>query len=347
MSERELDRYSRQMLFPAIGRRGQQRLSHSQVVIIGCGALGTVMAQTLVRAGVGNVRLIDRDFIELDNLQRQVLFDEQDIVENLPKAEAAARKLRRINSAVEIEGVVADVHSRNVESLTSDADLLLDGTDNLETRFLINDVAVKLRLPWIYGAVIAAEGVMMPIFPGRGPCLRCIWEQAPPPGATPTCDTAGVLSPIVNIIASMQALEAIKLLAGCEDDVIRRFTTVDAWSGRVQRIDMTPAWERGECPCCKLGRFEYLSGERGSATSSLCGRNAVQISPESPPERPLDLGRIAATLPGVARARCNAFMLRFTIDSNLVTLFPDGRAIIKGTEDPAVARGLYARYVGS
>jgi adenylyltransferase/sulfurtransferase len=335
------------MLYPGIGEKGQKRLQHAQVAIIGCGALGGVMANTLVRSGVGYVRIVDRDFIELDNLQRQVLFDEHDIADGLPKAEAAARRLRRVNSAVEVEARVEDVSHKNIESLCHDADLILDGTDNFETRFLINDLAVKLGLPWVYGACVAAEGLVLPIIPRQTPCLRCIWDDAPPPGSTPTCDTAGVLSPLVNIVASLQALEAMKILIGDLDALNRKMVSIDVWTGQFRGLDMQPAYDKGHCVCCKQGKYEFLSGQRSSATATLCGRNAVQVSPPEGGGGKANFKQIAKRLPFDARPKVNDYMLRFTIDEYAVTLFPDGRAIIKGTADPAIARGVYAKYVGS
>ena len=340
-----LARYSRQMLFEPIGERGQQCLSHARVTLIGCGALGTVLANTLVRAGVGYVRIVDRDFIELDNLQRQVLFDEQDLFANLPKAEAAARKLRKINSSVEIDAVVADANPGNVESFCEEADLLLDGTDNFETRFLINDVSCKLDIPWIYGACIAAEGMLMPVLPRETPCLCCIWEEAPPPGTSPTCETAGVIGPVVNLVASMQAVEAIKILTGRLEDLNRGLVTIDAWRGRFRLMNMQSAYDEGDCRCCKHGEYEYLAGDRVSTTTTLCGRNAVQLL--QPAGTRVDFKHIAARLPSGTQPKLNEYLLRFRVDEYDVTLFPDGRAIIKGTPDPATARGVYAKYVGS
>ncbi|MGB9626331.1 MAG: ThiF family adenylyltransferase, partial [Phycisphaerae bacterium] len=233
-----LERYSRQILFEPIGEAGQRRLLASRVTIIGCGALGTAMANAMVRAGVGFVRIVDRDYIELNNLARQSLFDEQDIAENLPKAEAARRKLARINSQVAVEAVVADANRHTIETFADGADLLLDGTDNFETRFLINDTAVKHGIPWIYGACVAATGLAMPILPRVSPCLRCVFEQAPPPEMTPTCDTVGVLGPLVTMVASHQAMEALKILTGRLDAVNRRMVHFDAWSGRIAQINM-------------------------------------------------------------------------------------------------------------
>lgn len=340
--EPRLHRYSRQVMFDRIGVRGQKNLLLARVALVGCGALGTVLANTLVRAGVGFLRIIDRDFIEIDNLQRQVLFDEQDLGANLPKAEAAARKLRRVNSAVEVDGIVADLDATNAERLCGDVDLLLDGTDNLETRYLMNDVSVKLGLPWVYGACVAADGLVMPIVPGKTPCLRCVWEEPPPPGASETCDTVGVLASIVNIVASFQAQEAIKLLAGCQDQLIRGLLTIDAWTGRVRLVDVGK--QADACPCCRQSRFDFLRGERTSSSTALCGRNAVQVRPSSDAE--VDFKALASRL-SRHRPSANEFMLKFEVDSLAVTLFRDGRAIIKGTSDPAQARAVYAKYIGA
>lgn len=341
-----LARYSRQALFPGIGPVGQKHLKHARVLLVGCGALGTVLANTLVRAGIGFLRIVDRDFIELDNLQRQVLFDEHDIAQNLPKAEAAARKLRKVNSAVEIEAAICDVGPGNIDALGQGVDLLLDGTDNFETRFLINDFAVRERLPWVYGAVIAAEGLVMPILPRETPCLRCVWEHAPPPGTTPTCETAGVLSSAVNIVASLQALEAMKIMMGKLDALNRKLVSFDVWTGRFRALDMQNAYDAGDCRCCKHDEYEYLTGERTSLSTSLCGRNAVQIAPAARDQK-LDFRALASRLGHAARPTFNEFMLKFTADQYAVTLFPDGRAIVKGTNDPAAARSVYAKYVGT
>lgn len=339
-----LSRYSRQMLFEPFGERSQKMLRHARITIIGCGALGSVLAGTLVRAGVGYTRLIDRDFVELDNLQRQVLFDEHDVSSHLPKAEAAARKLRKINSAVEVEPLVVDLNHRNAEQLLADAELLLDGADNFETRFLVNDVAVKHDIPWVYGACVGAEGLVMPILPRKTPCLRCVWDEAPEPGMSPTCDTAGVLSPVVNVVASMQAMEAMKILAGKLDEVTRQLLTIDVWHGRFRGMQMQAALS-GACPCCKQGRYEYLDGARGSGATTLCGRNAVQIArPEN--AATVSFREIADRLRQF-RVTFNEFLLRAQIESYELTLFADGRAIIKGTSDPAAARTLYAKYIGA
>jgi len=342
-----LARYSRQILYEKIGVEGQRRLSASRVVLIGCGALGTVLANTLVRAGVGFMRICDRDFIERDNLQRQVLFDEEDIAAGLPKAEAAAVKLRRINSAVTIEPLVIHVNPENIERLADGAELLLDGTDNFETRFLINDFAVKTRRPWIYGAVIGATGLCMTVIPHDTPCLRCVFEDAPPPEMNPTCDTAGVLAPAVNLVASLQAVEALKLLLGRKDEINRHLVHLDAWSGRLMNMKVQSSYEDGNCPCCKRSEFEYLNGKFAAATTTLCGRDAVQVQPGG--SNRIDFAAITQKLQPVSTGPVthNRFMLKAAVDGYELTLFPDGRAIIKGTHDPDKARSLYAKYFGA
>ncbi|MDO8630344.1 MAG: ThiF family adenylyltransferase [Phycisphaerales bacterium] len=342
-----LARYSRQILYDKIGVEGQRRLRDSHVVLFGCGALGTVLANTLVRAGVGFMRICDRDFIERDNLQRQALFDEDDIAANLPKAQAAANKLRRINSEVTIEPVVVDVNPTNVEQLAHDAELLLDGTDNFETRFLINDLAVQSNRPWIYGAVIGGTGLCMTIIPRDTPCLRCVFEEAPPPEMNPTCDTAGVLGPAVNLVASLQAIEAVKLLIGRRDEINRHLVHLDVWSGRLINMKVQSAYDDGNCPCCKRGEFPYLEGKFAGATTTLCGRDAVQVVPGE--TRRVDFEAIAAKLRAAASSpvRHNAYMLRARIEGYELTLFPDARVIIKGTHDPDKARSLYAKYFGA
>src|SRR6478736_7497251 len=289
-----LDRYSRQVRFPALGEAGQRRLMSSRVTICGCGALGTVLANHLVRAGVGFVRVVDRDFIETHNLQRQILFDEQDVADNLPKAEAAARKLRKINSTVTIEPVVTDIDHTNIESLVSDVDLILDGTDNFETRYLINDAAVKLNKPWVFGGVIGSEGQTMTIIPGETPCVRCVIETSPPPGMTPTCETAGVLGPAVAVIASFEAVEAIKLLSGHVEALNEHLIMVDIWDWTFRRLKVAGLLGKVDCPCCRRGQFEWLDGALGSHTTTLCGRNAVQVATRR--SEPLNFPEMASRL---------------------------------------------------
>jgi adenylyltransferase/sulfurtransferase len=342
-----LARYSRQVLFDEIGVEGQRRLLQSRAVLIGCGALGTVIAETLVRAGIGHLRICDRDFIEKDNLQRQVLFDEDDIAANLPKAQAATTKLARINSSVTVEPIVRDVNHANIEKLTEGFELILDGTDNFETRFLINDLCVKSNRPWIYGAVIGSTGLCMTIIPQDTPCLRCVFEEAPPPDMNPTCDTAGVIGPAVNVVASLQAAEAIKLLIGKREQINRHLVHLDVWTGRFMNMNVQSAYEKGNCPCCKRGELAYLEGRFAAAAAALCGRDAVQIAGRA--DVALDFGALAKKVSAVATSPVvwNEHMLRMKIEDCEVTLFPDGRAIIKGTSHTDRARSLYAKYLGS
>lgn len=344
-----LERYSRQMRFPGLGKAGQEKLLTSRVTLCGCGALGTVLANILVRAGVGFLRVIDRDFVEPSNLQRQVLFDESDVANNLPKAEAAAIKLRQINSSVRVEPIVADINRTNIEDFCRDADLILDGSDNFEIRYLINDVAVKHGKPWVYGGAVGSQGMSMTIIPGQTPCLRCVFEAAPAPGETGTCETAGVLAPAVNIVASYQATEAIKLLSGNVAAVNRELIVLDVWENTNKRVKVAPlAGRKGKCPCCALRQFEWLEGEHGTQTTTLCGRNAVQVSHRA--TNRLDFAYLAGVLQQSGTVSYNKFLLKFNLVENgdhyEFTVFPDGRAIIKGTSEPEKARTLYARYVG-
>ena len=339
-----LDRYSRQIRFHGLGEDGQRRLLEARVTLCGCGALGTVLANALVRAGVGHVRLIDRDFIETSNLQRQVLFDEHDVAENLPKAEAAARKLGAINSSVFVEPIVADIDRTNVVGFCQDVDLILDGTDNFEIRYLINDVAVKLGKPWVYGGCIGSHGQTMTILPGETPCLRCVFEAAPAPGEAGTCETAGVLGPVVNVIASYQATEAIKILSGRRDCVNRDLLYFDVWDNVQKKIKIAPLLGKVDCPCCRHRRFEWLDGAHGSQTTSLCGRNAVQVWHRV--AAALNFEAMAGHLRALGQVSFNRFLLKFNVDGYEFTVFPDGRAIIKGTNDIDKARTLYAKYIG-
>ncbi len=349
MTPSPLERYSRQMRVPGIGKAGQERIMRSRVTLCGVGALGTVLANTLVRAGVGHVRIIDRDFVEPSNLQRQVLFDESDVTNNLPKSEAAAIKLRQINSTVNIESVVADIDRTNIEDLCRDADIILDGTDNFEVRYLINDTSVKLNKPWVYGGAVGTEGMTMTIIPGDTPCLRCVFEQSPGPGEVGTCETAGVLGPIVSIVASYQATEALKILAGKTDTINRELFMMNIWENTTRRVKVAPLKGRkGKCPCCALRKFEWLDGEHGTQTTSLCGRNAVQVSQRRSSK--LDFGELTKQLQATGPVTANKFLLKFNItegeDLYEFTVFPDGRAIIKGTDDTERARTLYAKYIG-
>jgi adenylyltransferase/sulfurtransferase len=332
-----------------LGKAGQEKLLASRVTLCGCGALGTVLANILVRAGIGFLRVIDRDFVEPSNLQRQVLFDESDVANNLPKAEAAAIKLQQINSSVRVEPIVADINRTNIEDFCRDADLILDGSDNFEIRYLINDVAVKHGKPWVYGGAVGSQGMSMTIIPGQTPCLRCVFEAAPAPGETGTCETAGVLAPAVNIVASYQATEAIKLLSGNVAAVNRELIVLDVWENTNKRVKVAPlAGRKGKCPCCALRQFEWLEGEHGTQTTTLCGRNAVQVSHRA--TNRLDFAYLAGVLQQSGTVRYNKFLLKFNLVENgdhyEFTVFPDGRAIIKGTSEPEKARTLYARYVG-
>lgn len=340
-----LERYVRQMRFAPLGEAGQRRMLDSRVLIVGCGALGTVLANTLARAGVGHLRMVDRDFIETNNLQRQILFDEQDVADELPKAIAAANKLRRINSQIEIEPLVTDVDAANITTLCEGVDLILDGTDNFETRFLINDVAVKLNLPWVYGGCLGAEGQSMTILPGETPCLRCLIPEPPAAGTTPTCDTAGIVSPIINVIASIESMEAIKILSGHREAISRTLTIIELWENRFRNMKLDTLRESVDCACCKRREFAWLDGDRGSHTAVLCGRNAVQIAPPSGTR--LELGEMAKSLSSLGAVSQNAFLLRLAVDKYRLTIFPDGRAIIGGTDDIAEAKSVYARYIGN
>ena len=329
------------MLFAGIAREGEQRLLASSAVITGCGAIGAAVANLLVRAGVGRLRILDRDFVEPSNLQRQILFDEADAREALPKAVAAERKLRALNADIQIEGIVADLNSRNIRELLSGFPLILDGTDNFETRFLINDFAVESGTPWIYAAAVASYGLTMAIRPGRTACLACLMDTAGAAGVEETCDTIGVLGPIVNLIASIEATEAIKLLSGNEKNMHGRLISCDVWSGRLQSVK-PPSDPR--CRACVIRDFPYLQGQ-AQPHITMCGRDSVQIHER---RRTLDLPaleqRLAPTIPSV---RQNGFLLRFQIAPYEMTVFSDGRAIIKGTKEPAVARSLYAKYIGA
>ena len=334
------DRYSRQTLFEGIGEEGQRRLGNSFVVIIGCGALGTIIATSLVRAGVGRLRIIDRDFIEYHNLQRQVLFDEDDIRNQLPKAIAAERHLKRVNSSVEIEGIVADINSSNIERLVSNADLILDGLDNLETRFLINDVSLKHKIPWVYGGAISSSGMTMTIIPHETPCFRCLSFSLYSGGILPTCDITGVISPAPFIIGSLESAEAMKILVGAKE-INRGLTIIDVWQGTFHRFKINA---RKDCPTCR-GKYEFLEGKFGVRTTSLCGQNAVQVL--NPGVGELSFQELAARLKVIGEVSYNEFILHFTIDSQEMVIFPDGRAIIKNTTDESLARGLYTKYIGT
>jgi adenylyltransferase/sulfurtransferase len=339
----DLARYSRQMILPGWGEAGQLRLGGKRAVVVGCGALGSHIAEHLARAGVGHLVLADRDFVEWHNLPRQALYDEADAAAGTPKAVAAARRLREINSQVEIDPRVVDVNVDTVEALIAGADVVMDGADNFEVRYLLNEACVKHGIPWVYGGVLGTYGLSAAIVPGETPCLRCLLGPMPPPGTMPTCETAGVLGPAVSVIAALEATEGLKLLLERHDELLRSLVMVDVWAGDFERV----ATRKGEgpCPVCDEGRYERLEAERGSMATTLCGRDAVQVSPR--PARDLDLGALAGRLDDVGPVQVNDYLLRLEVEGKELTVFADGRAIIKGVDDATQARSLYARYVGT
>jgi molybdopterin/thiamine biosynthesis adenylyltransferase len=333
------DRYSRQMLFKEIGAEGQDKLAKSRVVIVGCGATGSALSSLLARSGVGTLRILDRDYVERSNLQRQALFDEEDARESVPKAIAAARQIARFNSQVVVEPRVADLTPGNVDSLLGGCDLILDGTDNFETRYLVNDYALKTSVAWIYAAAVGSYAVTMNILPGEMACLACIFPD-PPRGTVETCETAGILNSAVYLVSSLAATEALKFLVGARSKMRRTLLSWDVWTN--ERAEMAAVHPRTGCQAC-AGSFVHLAGE-GRPHITLCGRNSVQIHER---QRPVDFAELSARLQPHGNVRHNEFVLKFWHDPYEMTLFPDGRAIVKGTTDTAVARSLYARYIGS
>ncbi len=364
-SEGELSRYHRQTLLPGFGEEGQRRLLGSTALILGCGALGSMTADLFARAGVGHLVIVDRDFIELTNLQRQVLFDEQDVADFIPKAEAARRRIARINSGIRVTAIVDDLNYRNIERYAEGVDVLVDGLDNFETRYLANDLAVKHGIPYIYGGAVGTVGAAYAILPHTAadgapwetcsggsratPCFRCLFEEAPPPGSNPTCDTAGIMAPAVMTIAGFQAAETLKVLTGNFDRVCPTMLNIDLWTNTVVQLKVESAYEQGDCPCCKHGRFEYLDGTLGSGATTLCGRDAVQLTHKQDTGT-LNFDEVAARLRGHGEVIASRYMLRADITDNgkpyVLSLFPDGRAIIHGTAELSVARSVYAKYVG-
>ena len=342
--DQSLERYSRQILFQHISKNRQKILMNSTVAVIGCGALGTVSSSYLVRAGIGQLRIIDRDFIEENNLQRQILFDENDISENIPKAIAAQRKLQKINNKVKVEGIVTDVNYSNIDELTKDVDIIIDGTDNFETRFLINDFCIKNSVPWVYGACIGSRGVLMNIIPSRTPCLRCVFETMPQIGSFPTCDTAGIIGPIAGIIASFQVTEAIKILIKDYASVNKNLLEIDVWETKLRQIDISELKDINNCQTCKLNNYEFLDAEVGIMTTFLCGKNAVQVMSRNTGK--IDLRQLEHRLGSISDVSCNAFMLKFKVKDHSFTVFADGRAIITGTADSSTAKSLYSKYLG-
>jgi molybdopterin/thiamine biosynthesis adenylyltransferase len=345
MNREERERYSRQILFSGIGEEGQEMLLASSAVLIGCGALGTVTANLLVRSGLGRLTIIDRDFVETSNLQRQTLFEEADAREAIPKAIAAERRLRATNSGVRVEGIVADLTPDNALDLLSGFPLILDGTDNFETRLLLNDAAISLGIPWIYAAAVGSYGDTMTIRPGETACLACLLETGnnhSAIAAEDTCDTVGVLNAAAGVIASIESAEATKFLTGHPEALNHKLISCDVWSGRFQSIRVA---RNPDCRACVRREFVHLEG-RARPHVSMCGRDSVQIHER---RRALDLAELGRRVAGASASevRNNQFLLRFRVAPYEMTVFPDGRAIIKGTQDPAVARSLYARYIGS
>jgi molybdopterin/thiamine biosynthesis adenylyltransferase len=335
-------RYIRQETFAPIGKRGQKLLQDSSVLLVGCGGLGSVSADILVRAGIGTVRIADRDIVELSNLQRQVLFTLADVEARTPKAIAAAEHLRGINPDVTIDPRVVDVNAHSLPALLEAVDLIVDGTDNFETRYLLNDASVHAGIPWIYGGAVAGHGMSLPVIPGQTPCLTCLFEQMPPPGSSHSCDTAGVIAPILHTVASIQCTHAMKVLTRNWKPPAT-LTTVDIWEGVWRSIPLDTAPQES-CITCQKREFPHLAAERGLQATSLCGREAVQLVPM--PARPVDLSRVANKLASLGAVRQSPFLLTATIDAYTFTLFPDGRVVIDGTTDTSEARSLHARYLG-
>jgi adenylyltransferase/sulfurtransferase len=335
-------RYSRQIILNNIKEEGQKKLLNSSVAVVGCGALGTVVANNLARAGVGKINIIDRDFVELNNLQRQMLFDENDVGE--PKALAAAKKASAINSEIEVVPLIKDLNHTNVEELLSGVDVVLDGTDNIQTRMLVNDVCVKNRVPWVYTGAIGTSGMMMKILPDKA-CLRCLYPAVPKPGSLPTCDTMGVLNTITVIMGAMESTEAIKIILGKYDDLEDTKSELIIYDGWNNSYDSITVKKNDNCGCCVEEDFEYLKSEEREIITSLCGRNAIQITPADPKE--MSLRELASKLEKLGEVKCADFIMIFKIGEFEISVFKDGRAIVKGTNDKKVARSIYARYIGT
>jgi molybdopterin/thiamine biosynthesis adenylyltransferase len=337
------DRYSRQILFDGIGKAGQRCLSNSRALIIGCGALGSAQAESLARAGVGRLRIADRDFVEFSNLQRQTMFTEGDAAARLPKVIAAADHICEINSEIEVEPEIVDVNHSNIECLIQDCDVVLDGTDNFATRYLINDACVKHSVGWIYGAAVGSYGVTMTIRPNETPCLRCVFPEAPPAASAPTCDTAGVIMPIISVVAAVQVSEALKVLIGQAESLHRSLMQFDVWRNEWRRIAL--AEPSADCPTCALRQFESLDAVQPEFAAVLCGRHAVQVSPAHPVQ--VDLSALSHKLQSVGEVKGNDYLLRFRTGDYELTVFSDARSIIRGTDNIATARSLYAKYIGN
>lgn len=335
-----MERYAKQILFNDIGREGQEKLKNSKVVIIGCGALGTVISNNLARSGVGYIKIVDRDYIELSNLQRQLLFDEEDIGKALPKSIAAKRKLEKINSDIEIESEVVDLNSKNIEKICRDMDLILDATDNFDTRYLINDISLKLNIPWIYGGVMGSMGMVSPIIPGKTPCFRCFMPQPPAPGSVETCDTVGVLNGITSIIGSFQSTEALKILTSNTEKLIKGILYVNIWDNDFEFINPS---KKSNCKACSYNEYEFLK-RREQGAVHLCGKNSVQINPGN---NKIYIDDVIRRLDAIGiKVKRNSFFVRFEVGDIIFTLFNDGRAIIKNVSDLSIAKSLYAKYIG-
>jgi molybdopterin-synthase adenylyltransferase len=337
------DRYSRQILFAPIGEEGQRRVVNSRAVIIGCGALGSAQAESLARAGVGTLRIVDRDFVEFSNLQRQTMFTEKDAADRLPKVIAAAQHLREMNSQIQVEPEIADVNHSNIERLIDRFDVVMDGTDNFATRYLINDACVKHQINWIYGAAVGSYGVTMTVRPGMTACLRCIFPEPPPAASAPTCDTAGVIMPVISVVAAVQVAEALKLLTRNEDDLHNRLMQFDVWRNEWRHISVGSS--TADCPACARHEFPALEAGSRDFAAILCGRHAVQVSPSQPTQ--INLTSLGARLAAAGEVKINDYLLRFRTGEFEMTIFQDARSIIRGTDDVATARSLYARFVGN
>ena len=360
----QLARYHRQMLLDDFGEHGQRKLLGATALIVGCGGLGSVAAGMLARAGVGHLRIVDRDFVDITNLHRQVLYDERDVAEPVPKAEAARRRIAAVNSQVAVTAIVDDVNHTNVESLFAGCDVVVDGLDSFETRYLINDAAVKLGVPYVYGGAVACSGSVYAILPHTPtgdtpweaagvatPCLRCIFEQTPPPAAAPTCDTVGVLGSVVSIVGNYEAVEAMKILTGAWAAINPMMVSLDVWENALDELDVASAYHAGQCLCCGERRFEFIEGKFGTSTTTLCGGDSVQLTQMFKNAQKPDLDQLAERLAPCGPIRRNPFMLRAEITEGdkayELTLFADGRAIIKGTTESSVARSIFAKYVGT
>ena len=342
-SQSHSDRYSRQILFAGIGEEGQRRLAAARALIIGCGALGSAQAESLARAGLGNLRIVDRDFVEFTNLQRQTMFTEDDAANRLPKSIACTNHLGEINSETRVEPEIADVNYSNIERLIAECDVVLDGTDNFATRYLINDACVKHNVNWIYGAAVGSYGVTMTIRPNESPCLRCVFPEAPAVASAPTCDTAGVIMPIINIVAAVQVSEALKLLTGQEKELHNSLMQFDVWRNEWRRISIGELVT--DCPACSLHEFATLDPDNRDFAAVLCGRHAVQVSPAQPAR--VDLNLLGKRLASSGEVKLNDYLLRFQTGEFEMTIFQDARSIIRGTDDVATARSLYARFIGN